>query len=113
MGLDTTLSREYPKLNRLSDYYHLISKIKPEVEVFTNHIWPNIDVVAIERRLEAYDSLRLDFLPVCEYLIYLRHHGFPSPFLDWSRSLYVAAFFAFQKAEADRVAVFVSQVKVR
>ena len=33
-------------------------------------------------------------LPEMEYLAYLRHHGFPTPLIDWSRSLYVALFFA-------------------
>jgi len=42
-------------------------------------------------------------------MCYLRHHGFPSPLLDWTRSPYVATFFAFRK-EGDpngRVAIFV------
>jgi hypothetical protein len=41
-------------------------------------------------------------------MAYLRHHGFPSPLLDWSRSPYVAAFFAFRATTgtSDRVAIF-------
>ncbi len=43
-------------------------------------------------------------LPEMEYLAYLRHHGFPTPLIDWSRSLHIALFFAcedFNKTKTD------------
>jgi hypothetical protein len=45
---------------------------------------------------------------ILSFMAYLRHHGFPSPLLDWSRSPYVAAFFAFEWRDpcAEEVAIY-------
>lgn len=42
-----------------------------------------------------------NFYNFYSYLIFLRHHDFPSPLLDWSQSPYVAAFFATQDFSID------------
>ncbi len=42
-----------------------------------------------------------------ELAVQLRHHGFPSPLLDWTASPYIAAYFAYANADLDRdVAVY-------
>ncbi|OQA92726.1 MAG: FRG domain protein [Elusimicrobia bacterium ADurb.Bin231] len=47
-------------------------------------------------------------IPFLEFWIYTRHHGFPSPLLDWSASPYIAAFFAFedQLTKAGNIAIY-------
>jgi hypothetical protein len=62
----------------------------------------------IDAWTREYDRFDIGAPYAYEYLAHLRHHGFPSPLLDWSRSPYIAAYFAFARATGkDDVAVFV------
>src|SRR5690606_2110705 len=84
--------------------------VKAQVETLTSRRWERLptfdDLLNFSR---SYDSLQADGLPAYDFLVYLRHHGFPSPLLDWTRSPYVSAFFAFRQARTSRVAIYVYQ----
>ena len=98
--LDTTLERYTDKVYLVNYYDTTLSIIYPAVASFTDKEWP--------MNHEQQSSDRFSHPPNYEFMVYARHHGFPSPLLDWSQSLYVALFFAFQNAKPDEnVAIFV------
>lgn len=108
-ALETTLDRVDPGFSDLSRYYRIAAAAKTRIETFTNHSWPDIDFLEIDATCKSYDTISFKQVPHFEYLVYLRHHGFPSPLLDWSKSFYIAAYFAFLKPEGDRVAIYAFQ----
>lgn len=99
-GLTTTLERNGAGRMLFRDYYQLIcASMGPEVKTFAGIDVPTFDPQLCEPFLKS--TLLCDLgdvfpIPVYRYMAYLRHFGFPSPLLDWSRSPFVAAFFAFR-----------------
>jgi hypothetical protein len=112
--LKTTLERSGAGRMLFREYYQLIcASMGPEVKTFAG-----VDVPTFDPELcKPFDDPDLLYeigdifpLPLYRYMAYLRHFGFPSPLLDWSRSPYVAAFFAFRDElpdDASKRSVFV------
>ncbi len=111
--LQTTLERYLPGASRLAmvDYYTRIFAARPQVESVSGRRWELPSPADFRRSLDAQETPSLPGLPGYEFFVYLRHLKFPSPLLDWSRSPYIAAFFAFdgvrnRAGAGDRVAIF-------
>lgn len=106
--LRTTLERytEEVKISAES-YFRSAMGVKPQIETYTGNRW-NAELSQLEDWSTATDLLLPNVLPGLDYLVYLRHHGFPSPLLDCTRSPFVAAFFAFDEVpkKAERVAIY-------
>jgi FRG domain len=109
--LQTTLERSGHD-ETVDYYYQLILRIKAEVQTYTSQSWddtPDLEEFRNELR-GGYDSfsrlMSFGSFPHYAYMAYLRHHGFPSPLLDWSASPFVAAYFAFRESRDEDVAIF-------
>ena len=100
--LHTTLERAHMMRVSMGQYYGLMRRIKPALESLTDRSWPMTYPPEITRVLTEYgagmDSFGSGETMAYELMTHLRHHGFPSPLLDWTRSVYVASFFAFAGA---------------
>ncbi len=99
--LRTTLERKVDRKISLSEYYRFISVTKAKIETVTDKTWNIMEISNYDKRLQEMRSDLITDFPACDYFAYLRHHGFPSPLLDWSRSPYIAVYFAMNEANED------------
>lgn len=103
LPLKTTLDRIKMGMS-LSDYRHILRIVNKSVATCTSRKW-DLDAEEPKIHLGGFD------LPVStyEFMAYLRHNEFPSPLLDWTRSPYIAAYFAFGDiySKAEQVSIFV------
>lgn len=104
--LKTSLERYLEKLGRIdisdvrySDYFERLVATIPAINSLAGK--------KFNRDIKEGDGPYPWDLEALELLYYLRHHGFPTPTLDWSRSYFVSAFFAFQYATVEKpVAIY-------
>jgi hypothetical protein len=105
-NLESTLDRIQRGMS-LSDYRRIVKIVHENVATCTGRSW-DIEADTPTIFLGGFNLP----LPTIEFMAYLRHNGFPSPLLDWTRSPYIAAFFAFRDIYPKKKDVFAAECPV-
>ena len=98
--LSTTLERYTQKNFSVREYNRVLCAIAPAITAYTGKDWHLEEEISIDKH---------HFLspPNYHFMTYVRHHGFPSPLIDWTQSLYIALFFAYQNVDiTDSVSIY-------
>lgn len=107
MLLETTLERYTKSVLSLEEYLDITLNCIHPIESFVEKKFNLPKKEFIISRINKKSNAAELHLPVYEYWIYLRHHGFPSPFLDWTSSPYIAAYFAFSgQGKTEKCSIF-------
>lgn len=97
--LESTLERELnhdSSLRRMENYFGLVQELGlDEIDDLSFDLKESVQWLSSPKELFNFHHESLNFL------CHLRHYGFPSPLLDWTRSWKMAAFFALSELRPD------------
>lgn len=92
--IESSLERHGIESIECEKYYRLIDSYKPLINpIIENRYERKSTRAGYPFKFNEYEEGSLG-LPEMEYLAYLRHHGFPTPLIDFSSSCFIALFFA-------------------
>ena len=89
----TTLERRTDKRYHILKWLLASTRHAHEIESFTGERWDVPSYPELKKEISETQGMFRVSIPAYSYLLYLRHHSFPSLLLDWTESPYIAAFF--------------------
>ncbi|QOR62928.1 FRG domain-containing protein [Sulfurovum sp. ST-21] len=106
--LESTLVRDSDiKVYSEEKYHNEIASLVKKIYEYTGKEWCVPQYINKPYIEDGHRNI-FDHPLAYDFIVYLRHFGFPSPLLDWTENPYIAAYFAYSdNVNANKVAIYI------